>query len=84
MPLVSIANIENGQLWPRKMDQSIFPFLGFKEAYENVAKASHRRTKAGRLIFLNLILGDIVLRPEFNSGLQIFPEIEISVETEGP
>ncbi|KAJ1341160.1 hypothetical protein BSLG_004226 [Batrachochytrium salamandrivorans] len=39
------------------------------------------RTEAGRRIFLNLFLSDIVLLPAFKRSLRIFPEIEMSVES---
>ena len=42
------------------------------------------RTGAGRRIFLNLLLSDIVLLPEFRNTLRIFPEIEMCVESSGP
>ncbi|KAJ2994605.1 hypothetical protein HDV02_001464 [Globomyces sp. JEL0801] len=53
-------------------------------AYENASRAFHMRTEAGRRIFLNLFLSEIVLLPEFNNMLRIFPEIEMSVESKGP
>ncbi|KAI3656125.1 hypothetical protein MP638_007546 [Amoeboaphelidium occidentale] len=67
-----------------ELDENVFPSPGFKEAYENVSKAFHMRTEAGRRIFLNLFLSDIVLLPEFTNTLRIFPEIEMSVESKGP
>jgi hypothetical protein len=66
------------------LDEDIKPSPDFKKAYENVSRAFHMRTNAGRRIFLNLFLSDIVLLPEFKNSLRIFPEIEISVESSGP
>ncbi|KAJ3271404.1 hypothetical protein HDV01_006691 [Terramyces sp. JEL0728] len=66
-----------------ELDNTVVPSAGFKEAFENVSKAFHMHNEAGRRIFLNLFLSDIVLFPEFNNILRIFPEIEMSVETKG-
>jgi len=63
------------------LDESVTPSTDFQKAYQNVSKAFHMRTEAGRRIFLNLFLSDVVLRPEFNNALRIFPEIEMSVTT---
>ncbi len=62
----------------------MFPSAGFRESFENIARAFHLRTEAGRRIYLNLFLSDIVLRSEFKNTLRIFPEIEMSVESTGP
>ncbi|KAH6563680.1 hypothetical protein BASA50_002711 [Batrachochytrium salamandrivorans] len=67
-----------------ELDETVIPSPGFQQAYENVSKAFHMRTEAGRRIFLNLFLSDIVLLPAFNDSLRIFPEIEMSVESKGP
>jgi len=67
-----------------ELNETVFPSPGFQQAYENVSKAFHMRTEAGRRIFLNLFLSDIVLLPEFKNVLRIFPEIEMSVESSGP
>ena len=67
-----------------ELDESVVPSSGFHEAFENVSRAFHMRTEAGRRIFLNLFLSDIVLLPEFKNTLRIFPEIEMSVESSGP
>jgi hypothetical protein len=66
------------------IDEDVKPSPDFKKAYENVSRAFHMRTEAGRRIFLNLFLSDIVLLPEFKYSLRIFPEIEMSVESSGP
>jgi hypothetical protein len=66
------------------VDKTVHPGRQFKTAFENIGKAFHQSTEAGRRIYLNLILGDIILRPEFNGILRIFPELEVSVlETNG-
>jgi hypothetical protein len=62
------------------LDEDVKPSTDFKKAYKNVSRAFHMRTEAGRRIFLNLFLSDIVLLPEFKNALRIFPEIEMSVE----
>ena len=67
-----------------ELDETVIPSSGFQQAFENVSKAFHMRTEAGRRIFLNLFLSDIVLLPAFNNSLRIFPEIEMSVESTGP
>ena len=67
-----------------ELDETVIPSPRFQQDYENVSKAFHMRTEAGRRIFLNLFLSDIVLLPEFKNALRIFPEIEMSVESSGP
>ncbi|KAL5038725.1 hypothetical protein RTP6_005988 [Batrachochytrium dendrobatidis] len=67
-----------------ELDEAVVPSPGFQQAYENVSKTFHMRTGAGRRIFLNLFLSDIVLLPEFKNTLLIFPGIEMSVESKGP
>ena len=37
-----------------ELDETVIPSPGFQQAYENVSKAFHMRTEAGRRIFLNL------------------------------
>ncbi|KAJ3255462.1 hypothetical protein HK103_006279 [Boothiomyces macroporosus] len=66
-----------------KLDKSVVPTSGFKEKFEDISEGFHMYNEAGRRIFLNLFLLDIVLLPEFNRLLRIFPEIEMSVETQG-
>ncbi|XJO77355.1 hypothetical protein BDV3_001945 [Batrachochytrium dendrobatidis] len=78
---------EQYRLWTSftsELDETVVPSPGFQQAYENVSKAFHMRTGAGRRIFLNLFLSDIVLLPEFKNTLRIFPGIEMSVESKGP
>jgi hypothetical protein len=67
-----------------ELDETVLPSPEFKVSFENISKAFHMRTEAGRRIFLNLFLSDIILLPEFKNTLRIFPEIEMSVETKGP
>ncbi|KAJ3307843.1 hypothetical protein HDV04_002453 [Boothiomyces sp. JEL0838] len=67
-----------------KLDKSVVPAPGFKEKFEDISEGFHMRNEAGRRIFLNLFLLDIILLPEFKRLLRIFPEIEMSVETKGP
>jgi hypothetical protein len=67
------------------IDETVHPGAEFKTAFERVGKAFHQYTEAGRRIFLNLFLSDIILRPEFDETLRIFPELEVTVvETNGP
>jgi hypothetical protein len=61
------------------IDVHIQPRPGFPTKFEEVARAFHQQNEAGRRIFLNLFLSDIVLRPEFNEALRIFPELEVTV-----
>ncbi|KAJ3229329.1 hypothetical protein HDU78_009103 [Chytriomyces hyalinus] len=66
------------------IDETVQPGPEFQTAFERVGKAFHQQTEAGRRIFLNLFLSDIILRPEFNEALRIFPELEVTVvETKG-
>ena len=66
------------------LDESIRPGPEFRAAFERIGKAFHQHNEAGRRIFLNLFLGDIILRPEFDGKLRIFPELEVAVvETSG-
>jgi hypothetical protein len=67
------------------IDETVHPGPEFMTAFENVGKAFHQHHEAGRRIFLNLFLSDIILRPEFDETLRIFPELEVTVvETNGP
>ena len=67
------------------IDETVHPEPEFKTAFERVGKAFHQQNEAGRRIFLNLFLSDIILRPEFEGCLRIFPELEVTVvETNGP
>lgn len=66
------------------IDETIHPGPEFQKAFERVGKAFHQHNEAGRRIFLNLFLSDIILHPEFNEALRIFPELEVTVETNGP
>ncbi|KAI8849658.1 hypothetical protein BC829DRAFT_416698 [Chytridium lagenaria] len=66
------------------IDETVHPEPEFKTAFERVGKAFHQHNEAGRRIFLNLFLSDIILRPEFNEKLRIFPELDVTVETNGP
>jgi hypothetical protein len=67
------------------IDETVHPGPEFQTAFERVGKAFHQQNEAGRRIFLNLFLSDIILRPEFNEALRIFPELEVTVvETNGP
>jgi len=67
------------------IDVSIQPRTGFQTKFEEVARAFHQQNEAGRRIFLNLFLSDIILREEFGGALRIFPELQVTVvETNGP
>jgi hypothetical protein len=68
----------------QQLDEAVFPSPRFENSFENISKAFHMRTEAGRRIFLNLFLSDIILLPEFKNALRIFFEMEMSVETKGP
>ncbi|EGF78438.1 hypothetical protein BATDEDRAFT_90642 [Batrachochytrium dendrobatidis JAM81] len=86
--IASVTGIDcKYRLWTSftsELDEAVVPSPGFQQAYENVSKTFHMRTGAGRRIFLNLFLSDIVLLPEFKNTLLIFPGIEMSVESKGP
>ncbi|KAI9327275.1 hypothetical protein BDR26DRAFT_875692, partial [Obelidium mucronatum] len=67
------------------IDVNIQPRPGFQTKFEEVARAFHQLNEAGRRIFLNLFLSDIILREEFGGALPIFPELQVTVvETNGP
>jgi hypothetical protein len=67
------------------VDVNIQPRPGFQTKFEEVARAFHQQNEAGRRIFLNLFLSDIILREEFGGALRIFPELQVTVvETNGP
>ena len=67
------------------IDVNIQPQPGFQTKFEEVARAFHQQNEAGRRIFLNLFLSDIILREEFGGALRIFPELQVTVvETNGP
>jgi hypothetical protein len=67
------------------IDVNIQPRPGFQTKFEEVAIAFHQQNEAGRRIFLNLLLSDIILREEFGGALRIFPELQVTVvETNGP
>jgi hypothetical protein len=67
------------------IDVNIQPRPGFQTKFEEVARAFHQQNEAGRRIFLNLFLSDIILREEFGGALRIFPELQVTVvETNGP
>ncbi|KAJ3203855.1 hypothetical protein HDU67_009897 [Dinochytrium kinnereticum] len=66
------------------IDGTVLPGPQFKKAFERAGKAFHQLNEAARRIFLNLFLSDIILRPEFDETLRIFPELEVTVvETKG-
>jgi hypothetical protein len=60
--------------------KEVAPSAEFQKAFENISKAFHMTTEAGRRIYLNLFLSDIILQAEFNNELRIFPELELSVQ----
>ena len=67
------------------IDVNIQPRPGFQTTFEEIARAFHQQNEAGRRIFLNLFLSDIILREEFGGALRIFPELQVTVvETNGP
>lgn len=67
------------------IDVNIQPRPGFQTKFEEVARAFHQLNEAGRRIFLNLFLSDIILREEVGGALRIFPELKVAVvETNGP
>jgi hypothetical protein len=59
------------------------PSRKFQKHFEEAVQAFHMGTEAGRRILLNLFLLDIIMLPEFNHTLRIFPEIEMSASTTG-
>jgi hypothetical protein len=67
------------------IDETILPGPEFKTDFEKVSKAFHQQYETGRRIYLNLFLSDIILRPEFEETLRIFPNVEVTaVQTNGP
>ena len=67
------------------IDETVYPGPEFKTAFVNISKAFHQQYEAGRCNYLNLILSDILLRPEFEGILRIFPDVELTaVQTNDP
>ena len=66
------------------LDENVVPQSGVKEAFLNTTRAFSMKSHWGRRIVINFFLGKVVLLPEFNNALTIFPEIELSVVTAGP
>ena len=57
---------------------------GFRTEYEEIPKAFHLSNEAGRRLFINLFLRDVILREEFGGALRIFTEVGLwAVSTEG-
>jgi hypothetical protein len=71
-------------LFTSELDETVVPPPGFQQEYENVTKVFHMRSQAGRRVFLDLFLRYIVLLPEFENMLKIYPRVEMSVESKGP
>ena len=61
------------------IDNDVQPGPEFKTAFERVGRAFHQTSEAGRRIYINLFLSEIILRPEFENALRIFPELELTV-----
>ena len=82
---VTGVNTDYRQWTDYVIDEAVHPGPEFKTAFERVGKAFHQQNEAGRRIFLNLFLSDIILRKEFGGALRIFPELQVTVvETNGP
>ena len=62
-----------------QLDNDVHPGPEFKTAFERVGRAFHQTSKAGRRVYLNLFLSDIILRPEFEGSLRIFTELDLTV-----
>lgn len=62
------------------IDESIQPGPEFRTAFENVDKAFYELNEDDCRNILNLFLNDIILRPEFDEMLRIFPGLELTVE----
>ncbi|EPZ36900.1 hypothetical protein O9G_006078 [Rozella allomycis CSF55] len=61
------------------IDDSIVPSPSFKDRFDQISRVFHLEKEAGRRIYLNLFLADIVDREEFQGKLRIFPELEMSI-----
>lgn len=66
------------------IDVFIQPSRVFRKKFEDASKAFHLSKEAGRRVFINAFLSDVVLRREFGGSLRVFPEVSILVQSEGP
>jgi len=69
---------------PFEVDTNLVPCPQFKEEYMNATKAFHMVSHSGYRIIIDLFLSNIVLLPEFNHSLRIFPGIGMSIESNIP
>ena len=76
---LTICSYSEGNPNGYQIDETIMPRPGFQKAFEEIIKTFHMVNEAARRIFLNLFLSDIVLRPEFEGVLRIFPKFVMSV-----
>ena len=65
------------------LDEAVTPSTRFRMNFDEIAKFYHLEYKAGRRVYINTFLVDIVRRPEFKNALRIFQETEISTESNG-
>ncbi|KAJ3353953.1 hypothetical protein HDU91_005832, partial [Kappamyces sp. JEL0680] len=76
---VTGVNTRTRKWAPQIFRDNIFPSQRFRDNFEEIAKVFHMRNEAGRRIYLNLFLSDIVAREEFDGALRIFPELDMEV-----
>jgi hypothetical protein len=81
--LVTEVDTDYRRLTTFTIDESIKPRPGFETSFNEIKKAFHMLNRSSRRLYLELFLMDIVVRAEFEGVLRIFPEIELSAQTEG-
>ncbi len=61
------------------LDETIQPSEHFRKLFIDTSRVFHQNCEAGRRIFLNIFLSDIVSSPAFIGTLKIFPEVSMDV-----
>ena len=61
------------------LDETIQPSQRFKDNFKETADVFHQTTEAGRRIFINVFLSDIVGKAPFRGILKIFTEVPMNV-----
>ena len=63
------------------LDETIQPSQRFKDSFNETVDVFHQTTEAGRRIFINVFLSDIVGKAPFRGVLKIFTEVPMDVCT---
>lgn len=67
------------RLWKGYPQEDVEPSSRFRQNFLDIGDSFHMTNEAGRRVFLNLFLTDIICRPEFKKSLRVFPEIRMQV-----